>query len=191
MTDPDFDIDNLKMSKTLYGLLHPRKGKVKWLDKNRIPHTDVEPEPSPNGDLATCYASVLSLTREFNRTGTGVWMERETGLSLGRNVDESNRMNGNINPFSSVRRFPELDVLEEVPNPPYSHTEHVWAEAIMVAELRFNRFSFYDCRRLHQVHCSGADARRLSMDPAKGRLTMNSFFWGLDGEPAGTETAAA
>ena len=178
MINPAFDMDSVTDStKTLFGLLHPRPGPVRWLDKNRLPHTDVH-EVNADGTVQACYASVLALTRDFNRSGTGLWVERSSGLSLLRTEDENHLAQGSMDPFNPNRRFPNLDLLAEVPNPPYSHTQHAWAEAIMVAELRYNRFSFYDARRLHQAYCDARDASRLTTDPAKGRLTMNSFFYG-------------
>jgi hypothetical protein len=77
--------------------------------------------------------------------------------------------------------FPALlcrQLLKEIPDPfPHALTEHAWGKAIMVAELRYNRFVFYDGRRLHQQYMLPEDAPRMSTDPSKGRLTMNSFFW--------------
>jgi len=150
---------------------------VRLLDKNRLPHTDVL-EVNADGAVQACYASVLALARDFNRTGTGVWVKRSSGLSLLLNEDENHLAQGSMDPFNPNRRFSNLDLLAEVPNPPYSHTQHAWAEAITVAELRYNRFSLYDARRLHQAYCDDRDTRRLTTDPAKGRLSTNSFFYG-------------
>jgi len=179
LTNPGFNLDKVKETQTLYGLVNPRNGEVPWLDSQRIPHNDIRWDLGlfPNGDVPVSFASVLPLTRDFNRSGTGLWMERVTGLSLLRNVDENNKAQGNMNPHNPGHLHPHLDLLVEVPNPPHAHTEHVWAEAIMIAELRYNRYVFYDGRRLHQQFCNADDYVRLSIDPAKGRLTMNSFFW--------------
>lgn len=91
----------------------PRKwGDLLWLDSHRLPHSDVRWDlgTKPNGGMPTCYASVLPLTTQFNRSGTGLWLENESGLSLLKTVKENELAQGNMNPHVANRKHPELDV---------------------------------------------------------------------------------
>jgi hypothetical protein len=156
------------------------QGEVKWLDSQRIPHNDVRWDLGtlPDGSVPVSYASVLPLTTKFNESGTGLWRERSTGNSLLKTVAQNSEAQGRMNPHVKERLHREVDLLVEVPDPsPHAVTSHIWAECIMVAKLRLNRFVFYDGRRLHQQYLPKEDTPRLSMEQTKGRLTMNSFFW--------------
>lgn len=170
-----------------FGLVHPREGtidgidwtEVPWLDSQRLPHNDVRWDIpcKAGGQVPGSYASVLPLTTQFNRSGTGLWVEAATGTSLLKTVAMNNAAQGNMNPHVPTHLRPELDLLAEISDPPHAHLSHAWAQCALVAELRFNRYVLYDGRRLHQQYCNKDDAQRLSKDPAQGRLTMNSFFW--------------
>jgi len=156
------------------------QGEVKWLDSQRIPHNDVRWDLGtlPGNNVPASYASVLPLTTKFNDSGTGLWRERSTGFSLLKTVAQNSDAQGRMNPHVKERLHPEVNLLVEVPDPsPHSVLSHVWAECIMVAKLRRNRFVFYDGRRLHQQFLSENDEARVSLDQSQGRLTMNSFFW--------------
>ena len=148
------------------------------------------------------YASVLPLTTDFNETGTAFYREKTSKLSLLKTPEENTRAQGAMNPHYNGRLHPHLDVLEEFPDytvaadgegegrmgvgvglgtggphaPPHA-VSNPWAEAILVARLRFNRYILYDGRRLHNQFIETEDYPRLSSDPALGRLTLNSFFW--------------
>jgi hypothetical protein len=169
-----------------FGLVHPREGtiggvdwsEVPWLDSQRLPHNDVRWDIPCHADgrVPTSYASVLPLTKAFNRSGTGLWVEAATQTSLLQTVAMNNAAQGNMNPHNPAHLRPDLDLLAEI-DPPHAVLSHAWAACALVAELRFNRYVFYDGRRLHQQYCSPEDAARLSKDPTQGRLTMNSFFW--------------
>lgn len=145
----------------------------------RLPHNDIRWElgTRPDGVVPGSFASVLPLTTDFNRSGTGLWREKVTGFSLLKNVAMNNAAQGNMNPHNKGHLHPEVDLLDEIPDPPHASVEHIWAECILVAELRFNRYVFYDGRRLHQQYLTLEDHLRLSKDPAKGRLTLNTFYW--------------
>ena len=34
--------------------------------------------------------------------------------------------------------------------------KHLWAETILVSQIKFNRLNFYDCRRLHNQYLAKA-----------------------------------
>jgi len=178
--DPAFNLDRPKDQQTLFGLVNPMPGEVKWLDSQRIPHNDVRWDlgTSPGNNVPSSYASVLPLTTKFNESGTGLWRERSTGYSLLKTVQQNSDAQGRMNPHVKGRLHPEANLLEEIPDPsPHALTSHIWAECIMVAKLRLNRFVFYDGRRLHQQFLSDKDEARVSLNQEQGRLTMNSFFW--------------
>jgi len=182
LLDIDFDLFRIREAQNLFGLLVPMEGhgSTRWLDSQRLPHNDIRWElgTSPKGDVPKSFASVLPLTSNFQRSGTGVWRERSSGYSLLKTVDTNEAAQGNMNPHVERHLHPEIDLYSEVPDPsPQALTSHAWAECVMLAYLRFNRFVFYDGRRLHQQYLDNDDFERLSKDPKKGRLTMNSFFW--------------
>jgi hypothetical protein len=64
---------------------------VLWLDSQRIPHSDMRWDlgTKPDGSVPTCYASVLAFTDDFDTSGTGVWRERSTKLSLLKTVENN------------------------------------------------------------------------------------------------------
>jgi len=176
----DFDFDNTRDDQTLYGLVHEMDGDVGWLDSQRLPHNDVRWDlgTKRNGHVPRSFASVLPLTTEFNESGTGLWYEKSTGYSLLKTVDMNNRAQGAMNPHVKTHLHPEINLYNEIQDPDiHSSVEHIWAKCIMIAQLRFNRFALYDGRRLHQQYVTEKDNLRLSINPSKGRLTMNSFFW--------------
>jgi hypothetical protein len=184
---PDFNLKKVKDSQTLFGNIVPHEGlkdkdgDIKWLDSERIPHTDIRWDHGtlPNNRVPMSFASVLPLTTDFNNSGTSLWREMATKLNVLRTVAENEEAQGNMNPHVANRRHADLNLLEEIPAPfPFDTVKHPWAEAIMVPLLRFNRFAFYDGRHLHNYYVEAADFPRLSKDPKIGRLTMNSFFWG-------------
>ena len=180
--DPKTNLHKMRDVQTLFGLLVPLDGDdgVLWLDSQRIPHNDVRWDIPTNSDgtVPVCYACVLPLTRDWNSSGTGIWVERGTGFSLLKTVSMNNQAQGNMNPHVDHRMHADLDLYKEIPDPlPQALYEHVWAKMSVLAELRFNRYVFYDGRRLHQQFVMMDDLKRLVKDPYEGRLTMNSFFW--------------
>jgi hypothetical protein len=113
---------------------------------------EVTPVVLQGGAVPHSYASILPLTIDFNRSGTGLWRERVTKLNILSTLAENEAAQGNMNPHVERRLHADLDLLVEIPDPyPQSLTEHAWAECLAVALLRFNRFAFYDGRNLHQV----------------------------------------
>jgi hypothetical protein len=160
--------------------VNKRVGEVGWLDSQRLPHNDVRWDLGTrrNGEVPLSFASVLPLTNEFENSGTGLWYEKSTGLSLLKTVEMNNMAQGRMNPHVKTHLHPEVDLYEEIPDSAiHALTEHVWAKCFAVAQMRFNRFVMYDGRRLHQQYVDYEDAPRLSTDPSKGRLTMNTFLW--------------
>ena len=184
--DHDFDFEDLRESQTLYGLVSNefQPGHV-WLDSQRLPHNDINWKFGVKRDAArtvpTSYASVLALTNEFNNSGTGLYLEKSTGYSLLKTLPMNEAAQGAFNPHVDGRKHPELNLLEEIPDPHPHSLEHTkdnpWVKTIMIGFLRYNRCTFYDGRRLHNQFLEGDDYPRLSTDPESGRLTMNSFWW--------------
>jgi len=160
-----------------------------------------------DGRVPPSIATVLGLTSGWNEAGTTLWRVRGTARSedekpsLLTTVDvhaardaspppardphsalrvqiNSAAMGGYSNRAGPRGRFPDADVRQEIPDPhPHSLLRHKWAEAIAVAQIRFNRIVLYDGRRLHNRYINRSDYVRLSTEPGKGRLTMNSFLW--------------
>lgn len=184
--DKKTKITNLKADETILGLVaplnDPQKFKgLKWLDSQRLPHTDIlfDMGFDPNTSVfAQSYASVLSLTNEWNSSGTGLWVENETGYSLLKTRYQHSAVFDRINPELRSHSHPEINLYREIPDPVPQHlVEHAWCKMSVLAELRFNRLALYDGRRLHQVYVKLEDANRLTGNPNTGRLTVNSFFW--------------
>ena len=99
-----------------------------WLDSQRLPHTDInwayglrQNEHTGIWEVPSCYASLLSLTREFNQSGTGIYLEKGTGWSLLKTLPMNEEAQGNMNPHVKQRLHPELDVREVIPDP------HPWS----------------------------------------------------------------
>jgi hypothetical protein len=182
--DPGFDISGSPDGRTIFrtsaGLIHPLDSPDRlWYDLHRIPHNDVEWDMGARADgtLFQVYASVMSLTTAFNESGTGMWMERSTGLSF-LDTTHKNQLKNLFDPRAKTRLHPELDVRVEIPDPsPSAKTENAWLRCIAIALLKYNRYAIYDGRRLHYQYVNEADHARLSRDPSKGRLTLNSFYW--------------
>jgi tetratricopeptide (TPR) repeat protein len=176
----DFDFDHTKDDQTLFGLVHEMDGEIGWLDSQRLPHNDVRWDlgTKHNGHVPKSFASVLPLTNDFDESGTGLWYEKSTGDSLLKTVQQNNNAQGAMNPHVKNHLHLDVNLYEEIPDPAiHAVVEHIWAKCFIIAQLRFNRFVLYDGRRLHQQYVNKADERRLSVEPQKGRLTMNSFFW--------------
>jgi hypothetical protein len=185
LVNPAFPaLPDAALVQTLYGLVDKKlqPGGI-WLDSQRLPHNDIKWDLGvlPGGAVPGSYASVYALTRDFNTSGTGLFLEKESGFSLLKTLPMNERAQGNFNPHHEGRQHPELDLLEEIPDPHPHQMKHMrdnaWVKMIMVSYLRYNRFVLYDGRRLHNQYLEPEDYPRLSADPAKGRLTMNSFFW--------------
>ena len=71
-----------------------------------------------------------------------------------------------------------LDIRKVIPDPhPHKDLDNPWCEAIAVVRCRYNRMVVYDGRRLHNQFLEPAAYKRLSLNPRRGRLTINSFFW--------------
>ena len=132
-------------------------------------------------DWFSSYASVLGLTDQFDNSGTGLFLEKKSGLSLLKTLPMNEEAQGNFNPHMDGRLHKELHIRTEVPDPhPHSlryQADNAWVKTIVKANVRYNRFTLYDGRRLHSQALEPEDYPRLSADPAKGRLTLNSFFW--------------
>ena len=184
--DSEFDFDDLRMTQTMYGLVSKQfqPGHV-WLDSQRLPHNDINWQFGVHHDaektVPTSYASVLSLTDEFQNSGTSLYLEKSTGYSLLKTLPMNEAAQGAFNPHVASRKHAELDLYKEIPDPyPHSlkHTrDNAWVKTIMIGYLRYNRCTFYDGRRLHNQYMEGEDYPRLTTEPDTGRLTMNSFWW--------------
>ena len=99
----------------------------------------------------------------------------------GRYLDDNNEAQGNINPHYEKRLHKELNLYDVITDP-HPHTlenqaDNPWVQIVVVAYCKFNRFTFYDGRRLHNQYFESDDYDRLSADPSEGRLTMNTFLW--------------
>jgi hypothetical protein len=185
-----FNFKKIKDSQSMFGLIHPHEGlkdkhgKILWLDSERLPRVEIRWDYGtlPGGVVPQSYATELPLMANFNESGTGLWRERSSKLHLLKTVAENEEAQGNMNPHVANRKHPELDLLEEIPDPnPYALTAHAWAECILVQHFRLNRLALYDGRSLHSYYISAQDHKRLSKDPARGRLTMDSYFWNKGG----------
>merc|ERR1719296_106469 len=128
-------------------------------------------------------ATVLGLTKRFNDTGTSIWRVKRTKrdpnekLSILETLEENENAQGVFSTKVS-KRMPDLPVRKQIPDPcPQAVVDHAWAEAIAVARTKWNRMIMYDGRRLHNQFAEEEACARLTLDPRKGRLTMNSFFW--------------
>ena len=176
----------MSRSRCRYGLVDKelQPGRV-WLDSQRMPHNDVRWDLGVHRDAAqtvpASYASVYGMTTKFDRSGTGLFLEKESGHSLLKTLPMNERAQGNFNPHVDARLHPHLHIRKEVPDPhPHSlkyQADNAWVKTICVAYVRYNRFTLYDGRRLHSQAIEPEDYPRLSSDPATGRLTLNSFFW--------------
>ena len=100
----------------------------KWLDSQRLPHTDIDwqhglrkNESTGVYEVPQCYASLLSLTTKFNESGTGIYLEKETGWSLLKTLPMNERAQGNINPHVENHLHKHLNLREEIPDP------HPWS----------------------------------------------------------------
>lgn len=58
--------------------------------------------------------------------------------------------------------------------PAYLTQSNEWFELLGTVPARFNRAVFYDGGQFHSSHIT--EPKRLSSDPASGRLTLNGFF---------------
>jgi hypothetical protein len=188
LVNPNFSLRDAETVQTLYGLVDKnlQPGGI-WLDSQRLPHTDTKWDLGvlAGGEVPTSYACVYTLTNEFNNSGTALFLEKESGFSLLKTLSMNERAQGNFNPHHTGRRHPEINLLEEIPDP-HPHQmkymkENAWVKMIMVSYLRYNRFVLYDGRRLHNQYLEPEDYPRLSANPATGRLTMNTFLWARGG----------
>jgi len=168
-----------------------------WLDLQRLPHTDIKWHlgVETNGGVPPAFASVLPLTRAFNSSGTSLFAERSTGLSMLKTRAEVDAVMGAMDPHNPrKRKYPRLHVRQELPDKPGPHApphslENPWVAAVATAFLRYNRYAFYDGRRLHNMYLEAEDYARIQApDPRTGRLTVNSFF---SAGPAAKKRSAA
>lgn len=162
-----------------------------WLDAQRLPHNDIRWDigntraADGTSHVPPSIATVLGLTSRWNESGTTLWRvagtsrSEEEKPSLLTTVEVNSAAFGGYSNRAGPRsRYPDADVRQEVPDPhPHALLRHKWAEAIAVAQIRFNRIVLYDGRRLHNRYINKSDYVRLSTEPGKGRLTMNSFLW--------------
>ena len=49
--------------------------------------------------------------------------------------------------------------------------------SIAVIPVRFNRFTMYDMRRLHNIYYNDVDSKLLHNNPEQGRLAINTFVY--------------
>lgn len=184
---PQWSFETITESQHEFGLVSSEEQPFgKWLDSQRIPHNDVKWNYGvrKSGEVPPCFATVYALTDEWKSTGTTIFRSKGTNrdpnekISLLETLSDNENAQGAMNPHIAGRLHPELDVRVEVPDPyPQYKTDHAWAEGIVIAHVLFNRQILYDARRLHNQYMTPPDYERLSFDPKKGRLTLNSFFW--------------
>mmetsp|Transcript_65131 Transcript_65131/g.121394 ORF Transcript_65131/g.121394 Transcript_65131/m.121394 type:complete len:446 (+) Transcript_65131:85-1422(+) len=184
---PDFDMWSTALTQHAVSIIsaaHQPRGT--WLDAQRNPHNDIKWEYGilqPSKVVPPCLATVFGLTSLFNESGTSIFRTKRTTedsnerLSLLETLPQNERAQG---VFSGRvdHRVPDLDVRKEIPDPcPQAVTSSPWAEAIVVAKLKYNRLTVYDGRRLHNQYATPEACARFSTDPTTGRMTMNSFYW--------------
>ena len=59
----------------------------------------------------------------------------------------------------------------------FGHHDHPWMSSIAVIPVRFNRFTMYDMRRLHNIYYADVDSSLLANNPEEGRLAINTFVY--------------
>ena len=59
----------------------------------------------------------------------------------------------------------------------FGHHDHPWMTSIAVVPVRFNRFTMYDMRRLHNIYYADGDGALLANNPEEGRLAINTFIY--------------
>jgi len=120
LVDPGFDLDALHTIQTMFGLVDKelQPGRV-WLDSQRMPHNDVRWDLGvlPDKTVPASYASVLGLTDQFDNSGTGLFLEKKSGLSLLKTLPMNEEAQGNFNPHMDGRLHKELFIRTEVPDP--------------------------------------------------------------------------
>ena len=142
-----------------------------WPRRTHLPHIDVTMD-APIG-----YAGVGALSTMFNSSGTGIYKDQGTGTSLFLGEEMATPI---LKSYAEHTRSDVTHFTKEAPmvNPfGYPHAiNNSWVSCIMINYLLYGRFYFYDLRRLHNFYMEAEDIKKLSFDPAKGRLTYNLFF---------------
>eukprot|EP00929_Paragymnodinium_shiwhaense_P097290 TRINITY_DN59025_c0_g1_i1.p1 TRINITY_DN59025_c0_g1~~TRINITY_DN59025_c0_g1_i1.p1 ORF type:complete len:718 (-),score=81.96 TRINITY_DN59025_c0_g1_i1:306-2459(-) len=193
---PHFDLNAMGLAQHLFGLISPeRQPNRTWLDAQRTPHADIFWEqidniPLEDGDdndalVPPLLATVYALTNNFEDSGTSIWRVKRTTedpeemTSNLKTVQQNQRAQGSYSTKAGARGlYPDLRIRDEMPEPyPHYKLENPWMEVIAVARLKYNRLVVYDGRRLHNQYLEPSSYGKLSIDPAKGRLTVNSFFF--------------
>jgi hypothetical protein len=113
-------------------------------------------------DSQTVAACTLYLFRDAALGGTSFYQPRQS-------LEATNAL---------IRRFADMDnaAFTEATGlvPAYIASSNRWFELLHVVPAAFNRAVFYDGSQFHSSHIE--QPRRLSDDPARGRLTLNGFF---------------
>ena len=110
LVDPNFNLAKMHDEQTLFGNLVPAEGEIPWLDSHHIPHVDIRWDigVGPGGKMPKCYASVISLSDDWTETGTAVWVEKGTSLSVLKTVDENSNAQVFSCSFLSLSLFANL-----------------------------------------------------------------------------------
>jgi len=128
--------------------LHPRQCFC------HVDHLDVPP-----GHMIA--ASVLYLFRDPALGGTGFYMPRRPPADIARLVQAAAE-------WPAERFHAETGIARG-----YMRESNAWFEKVLEVEPRWNRMIAYPGTVMHSADI---DPRRLSTDPARGRLTINGFF---------------
>ena len=154
-----------------------------WPWRAALPHVD-----GGFSGFKLGFAGIAPLTDAFNKTGTGIYLSKNTGLSLFPSYDEyeascdpprslrTHSLAKNFRP-SAVSIGAVRNVAQGVnPFGGQFAIDNPWVACILTLSQKYGRFYFYDLHRLHNFHMESEDIARLSLDPRKGRLTFNIFF---------------
>ena len=143
------------------------------VNSQRLAHTDVDFQwGADRGAIPKGLATVFGLTTRHNKTGTAFYREKSTGISLMKTLPEMEGMWGSV-----TRVHKDLDLSFRDGITSFGHYDNPWMKSIAAVPMRYNRFTMYDMRRLHNIYYADADAALLEPDPERGRLAINTFVY--------------
>ena len=128
-----------------------------WTPSQQFPHID----------YAASFAATMGLN-DFNGTSVGFYAAKE----LSGNIQLQN--------LSDVARYKLVSLARFRSDGMMSLTEH--AQLLFERPVLRNRIIFYPAWVLHKAQIPEMVARRLSADPAFGRLTLNLFYTTAPGQ---------
>ena len=139
-----------------------------WAWHTHRPHVD-----APFG--ISGFAGTGSLTRNFNDTGIGFYVDKVRNISAVKSKKDFEEVLYN-SPHSSLSEYlnsrPHFKGAKNPFGLPYS-IDNEYTRCILINFLQYGRFTFYRLDRLNNLFIDDEALKRLSVDPKRGRLTYD------------------